>query len=88
MSEEEKMTLKEFKENYEYNDSYSKPFTELFDITCKKCGSADIEIFGIYDSGGCYYSGDEPNISQLIKCHNCGCAKVFRREYYGVEVLK
>ena len=87
----EKLTLEEFRQNYKYNDSYSKSFFELFDISCKKCGSSNIELFGVTDGTHCYYPDDVPSKHAVIKCHNCGNAKVFdigNSSYSDVEELE
>ena len=61
----------------EKSDSIKEPFFKLFKIRCLKCNSNDVEIFGDYDSGGCYYAGDSATADIVIKCHCCGNAKVF-----------
>jgi hypothetical protein len=62
----------------EKSDSIRMKFHELFSIKCLKCCSDDVEIFGDYDSSGCYYEGDTGDMIFVVKCHKCGNAKVFK----------
>ncbi len=67
----EKMTLDEFKKRYM---SGVKVFDfSKFEITCKSCGSRDVEFGGVSqeDSSGCYYPGDNPDFTMFFvcKCH-------------------
>jgi hypothetical protein len=72
------ISFEEFKKSvWNKSECFNKKFYELFEIKCKKCGSNDIEVHGEYDGSGCYYSGDTGNNVMIIKCHGCGCAKVF-----------
>lgn len=75
------ITAAEWEEIMRRADAYKK-FGELFSITCKKCGSSDVEIFGDYDSSGCFYPGEPGVLRFIVKCHACGNAKVFRPDLY------
>jgi len=57
------------------SDSRTTKFHDLFNITCKKCGSKNVEIFGDYNDSDVYYAGETGNIELITKCHDCGNAK-------------
>jgi len=77
--EPKKISQEEWEKIVSNSDSCSKKFYELFEIKCKKCKSKNIEMFGEYDDSGCYYSGETGDVVVVIKCHNCGNAKVFEK---------
>ena len=87
------MTIKfvseeEWKKIMENADSRTMKFKDLFDITCKKCESHDVEIFGDYDTSNVYYPNDIGTTDIVVKCHKCGNAKVFSGSYFGKESLE
>jgi len=83
--EPKKISQEEWRKIVGNSDSHSKKFYELFDIKCKKCKSSNVEMFGEYDDGGCYYSGDTGELIVIIKCHDCGNAKVFNKGLLSLD---
>jgi hypothetical protein len=83
----EEITFEEF-DNLCKNDDSKKLFTELFELRCKKCGSTNVEIFGSCD-GDCYYAYDFNYEGRaIVKCHNCGNAKVWELNKYTSDLSK
>jgi len=80
----ETIDWKEWKKIKEKNDSRKK-FYELFNVTCKKCGSSNIEFFGEIDNSACYYSGETGDLDIVMKCHACGNAKVFEESLESLD---
>lgn len=76
-----KMSLREL---YGSSDSVKLPLKELFDVSCRKCGSNDVEMQTEENcsSGGggcetCGYGGEGSWSFWLgLKCRKCGNAKV------------
>ena len=64
---------------YDDSDSFKKPFWELFHINCRKCGSDNVEMFGDCDVETGYYEEITNTTFIVIKCHDCGNAKIFKK---------
>lgn len=83
----EQITFEEY-DNLCRKDDSNKPFTELFELRCKKCGSTNVELFGSCD-GDCYYAYDFTYEGKaIIKCHECGNAKVWELAKYISDLEK
>lgn len=70
------MNLKEFRELAQKAE-FHKDIYELFELKCKKCESNNVEFLGKTLTEPDYYGESYHHGYIVMKCHDCGNAKVF-----------